>query len=241
MRSRRRKFYKLRGYCSKGRNDKRTGKKDKKAVNDKYKNSVFSPQDKGKDGVVPGSFAGKALCAVLYIALAAEIVFFSVITYTRLERLIYPLGYSSVVSRYSEEYSVPAILVYATIKTESNFRPDARSAAGALGLMQLMPDTFDEMAVRCDDSLTDDYFNTELNIKYGTAYLSYLYSRFGRWDYTILAYNAGPENLISWITEDNINDNGEILNIPFKESREYLEKVNRAMIKYEKIYKTEIK
>ena len=87
-------------------------------------------------------------------------------------------------AHYARRYNVPKNLVYAVIRTESNFDPDALSHAGAIGYMQLLPSTAQAMGV--------DPYNPRGNIRGGVKYLSILLRRFQDEDLAIAAYNAGP-------------------------------------------------
>lgn len=103
----------------------------------------------------------------------------------------FPTDYDSIISEASKEYNVPEKLIKAVIKQESNFSPDAVSPKGAMGLMQIMPDTALELGIEVDE-LTDPY----TNIMGGTKYLSNMLNRYnGRLDLSLSAYNAGP-NLV---------------------------------------------
>lgn len=89
-------------------------------------------------------------------------------------------------NRYAAEYGVPAAMIRAVIGVESGWNPGAVSNKGAMGLMQLMPDTARLLQVR------HPYWIYE-NIQEGTAYLAYLYRRFqGDWRLALAAYVAGP-------------------------------------------------
>lgn len=83
---------------------------------------------------------------------------------------------------------LPAALIDAVIRTESGYRPGARSRAGAMGLMQLMPGTARELGVR-------DAFDARQNVMGGAKYLRKLYDRFGNYRLAVAAYNAGPGNV----------------------------------------------
>lgn len=104
----------------------------------------------------------------------------------------FPLTYREQVEALSSEYGVPAPLIFAVVKAESGFQPEARSHAGACGLMQLMPATYCEIAERlgepCDETMI---FDPEQNLRYGVYYLAYLYHYFGDYYTAIAAYNAG--------------------------------------------------
>ena len=181
---------------------------------------------------------------VILVTLIISIVFGFLFDFicTRIELSIYPKPseYKSFVKEYSEKYRVPENIVYAVIKVESKFDSSAESSVGALGLMQMMPDTFSWLT---NDRLGDRFsvgmlYDPETNIKYGVYYLSWLYDRYADWDITLAAYNAGPGNVDKWLENPTVSDleTGKLINIPFKETREYVKKVNKALEKYESLY-----
>jgi len=95
-------------------------------------------------------------------------------------------GIDSLVDRYSEMYGVDKALINAVIKVESDFSPNARSSKGALGLMQLMPETAKILGVK-------DPFSPDQNIEAGVRYLRSLLDEFGGdTSLALAAYNAGP-------------------------------------------------
>ncbi len=152
----------------------------------------------------------------------------------------HPLEYSEFVERYSKEYAVPQEVVYSVIRTESSFESDAVSYKGAIGLMQITPETFDWLRFKMGESDTpvssDLLYNPEINIKYGTYYLSLLYTEFGVWDTAFAAYNAGRGKVNEWLGNPENNKNGKLINIPYPETAKYVEKVNKALENYKKIY-----
>lgn len=161
------------------------------------------------------------------------------------QRYIYPDDYLSSVQQYAYEYNVPEPLILAVIKAESNFDPRAESSAGALGLMQMMPSTFLELT--SDEHLgenlsKEDLFIPEVSIRYGTYYLSLMHKQFdNNWDNALCAYNAGPGNVTKWLADPEYSDgNGNLTYIPFKETRNYLEKVNEYTETYRNLYYTSI-
>lgn len=153
----------------------------------------------------------------------------------------YPVKYSEYVEKYSEEFDVDKNLVYAVIKCESDFNPEDESSAGAMGLMQMVPDTFRFCQEKLDGEVThdtEDLFDPETSIKYGTYYLKYLLERYdGDERLAIAAYNAGETNVDEWLSVRKYSNDGKTLNeIPFPETREYVKKVESARDVYREIY-----
>ena len=151
-------------------------------------------------------------------------------------RWVYPEKHHSLVEKYANEYSVPIELVFAVIKVESNFETDVVSSAGALGLMQMLPSTYEWLASRLGDEPNEDLlYDPETNIRYGTYYLQYLYARFGTWEKAIIAYNWGEGNFSNFINENGYTD-GDYDSIPIKETRNYVKKVIHHWEKYKELY-----
>lgn len=151
----------------------------------------------------------------------------------------YPLGYQSYVERYSQEYGIDKYFVYAVIRTESGFRPDAVSDVGARGLMQLMEDTFDWVKFRMGDEETVyyDMFNAEDNIRYGCWLLGYLYDEFGSVEVAAAAYHAGRGNVNNWLLDSRYSSDGVHLDtIPIGDTAHYVSKITKAMDVYVRMY-----
>jgi soluble lytic murein transglycosylase len=154
-----------------------------------------------------------------------------------IDRKNYPRQYEDVVTKYSVEYGVPEYVIYAVIRTESNFDSGAKSAAGALGLMQIMPDTFDWMLSRTHDGYeTGMLYDPDTNVKYGTYLLSYLFLRYNDWDAVYAAYNAGYGRVDSWLSDPSYSKDGKLTKIPLDETRAYVKKVASSAEKYKELY-----
>ena len=177
----------------------------------------------------------KAIVVLLLLAIFATVAFLCI---DDIEKLFYQREFAEYVAKYSNEFDVPEALVYAVIRTESNFDPEARSSVGAIGLMQLMPDTLDWLARLLDEEApTGEITDPETNIKYGTYYLRHLYDRFGNWDTAIAAYNAGHGRVALWLKNSEYSDDGITLKkIPFEETRNYVNKVTGNYNTYKKLY-----
>ncbi len=158
--------------------------------------------------------------------------------YDKYERNAYPKEYEEYVEKYASQYGVPEYIVYAVIKTESGYDSGAVSEAGAVGLMQMMPDTFNWLTTLTKENLDKGLlYDPETNIKYGTYYLSYLYLKYGSWDTVYAAYNAGEGNVDQWLGEALEADGAKKLGeVPFKETENYIKKVNKAAEIYDRLY-----
>lgn len=142
--------------------------------------------------------------------------------------------YHDIIVKYAEEYKVPVTLIYAVIECESSFRETTKSSAGACGLMQLMPVTYNDVREWLGLDYTDDQImDPEVNIQCGTYYLSRMYKMFDDWELAVAAYNAGPGNVQKWLKNDDYTDDGKLVYIPFKETSNHVKKVTKAWEKYE--------
>lgn len=156
-----------------------------------------------------------------------------------IERLRYPRKYRDYVETYASRFSVPEAVLYAVMRTESGFDSAAESSAGAVGLMQLMPDTFrwltqDVLHEYLEDGMR---YDPETSIRYGACLLSRYYLRFGRWELAFAAYNAGETRVDGWLADESIADGaGGLRRIPYRETRHYVSKVQKAVSVYEKLY-----
>jgi soluble lytic murein transglycosylase len=150
------------------------------------------------------------------------------------ERLRYPLRYEQIVVGHAENYRLDPQLVAAVIYQESKFDPDARSSSGAVGLMQLLPETGQGIADRTggDEWKPDDLLNPELNIRYGAWYLRHLLDKYGDERLALAAYNAGQSNVDRWREEG--------VGIQFDETRHYVERVQELKAIYADAYRSEL-
>ncbi len=141
----------------------------------------------------------------------------------------------------SKEFGVEEAIIYAVIWCESKFDETVVSSAGARGLMQMMPATFEEMQRYLGDVYdADALFEPQINIRYGTYYLSRMYDRFGDWEIAFAAYNAGPTTVSKWLQDDAYCKDGKLVKIPYPETEKYVEKVSGMVEKYKEIYPMEV-
>lgn len=164
------------------------------------------------------------------------------IGYTRYMRAAYPLKYRAQVEQYAAQSDVSPSLVYAVIKSESGFNPNAVSRIGARGLMQLTPETFWWVQGNSNPStLSDDaLFDPAVNIRYGTLVLKRLLQEFGREDTALAAYHAGRANVKKWLKDSRYSTDGHtISHIPFADTRAYVKRVIETQNTYAALYHIE--
>jgi soluble lytic murein transglycosylase len=147
-------------------------------------------------------------------------------------RTLYPLRYGGVIREVSAEHGLEPTFVAGVVYTESRFRPDVESHRGAYGLMQLLPRTAKFIQQR--SGIEGDYRDPEVNLRLGAWYLGYLNDRYGGDKRLVLAaYNSGESQVNAWISGEGF-DVGK--DIPFKETRDYVENVLEAQQTYEELY-----
>ncbi|WP_051533535.1 lytic transglycosylase domain-containing protein [Anaerovibrio sp. RM50] len=180
-------------------------------------------------------------CAVGIIILLMAFVAFFVMQQKSVQRtFMFPYEYQQIVQVCSEENHVDEFLVAAVIKSESNFKNNAVSTPGAIGLMQLMPDTAAWIAYEMQDkSYSPERLESpEINIYYGSWYLARLLRDFhGNKILALAAYNAGHGNVESWMEQYGWDyDFKDISAIPFRETELYVKGVLRNEQKYIELY-----
>jgi soluble lytic murein transglycosylase len=150
------------------------------------------------------------------------------------ERIRYPLRYEAIVRGHARNYHLEPELLAAVIYQESKFDADARSSSGAVGLMQLLPDTAKGIAARTGGSrfVVDDLLEPELNVRYGAWYLRHLLDKYGNEAMALAAYNAGQTNVDRWRAEGS--------GIRFAETRHYVARVQELKRVYARAYADEL-
>ena len=149
-------------------------------------------------------------------------------------RTRYPLEYEHIVRGHVKNHDLDPALIAAVIYVESRFDPNARSAAGAVGLMQLLPDTARGIALRTGGTrfVVADLRDPEINVRYGSWYLDNLLDRYSDMKLALAAYHAGPGNVDRWRRDGS--------GIVFQETRAYVAEVVRLRRVYEQAYPREL-
>ena len=155
---------------------------------------------------------------------------------------LFPFPYEADILQYAQQEGINPLLSISVMRKESTFNPTIDSSVGAVGLMQIVPPTAEWVAEQIDMS---DYelTNPEDNIKIGTWYLSHNHHRYQ--DDSLLAvasYNAGTGNVSSWLERFDINDrDGFVEQIPFPETKDYVEGVFGNYWNYLRLYNPKIR
>ena len=149
-------------------------------------------------------------------------------------RLRYPLRYEAIVRGHAHNYRLDPALLAAVIYQESKFDAHARSSSGAIGLMQLLPDTAKGIAIHTGGSRfrVSDLDNPEINVRYGAWYLRHLLDKYGEVPTALAAYNAGQDNVDRW------RANGQ--GIAFSETRHYVKRVEHLQELYRRAYHSQL-
>lgn len=145
--------------------------------------------------------------------------------------ILYPLAHWTVVKEASDRYRVDPFIVLSVMREESRFDPEARSAAGALGLMQLMPQTASAMDRNVKSRA--QLYNVKTNIYLGSRYLNSLMKEFGSLPAAIAAYNAGEDAVRKWQNAGKYSSVDEFIeDIPYGETKNYVKHVLTTYFEY---------
>ncbi|USB32363.1 lytic transglycosylase domain-containing protein [Paenibacillus sp. YPG26] len=157
-------------------------------------------------------------------------------------KLFYPIHYKDEIRAYAQENQIDPFMIAAIIRVETNYKANQESHKGALGVMQIMPDTAQWVIDKAnfeDVSLDSLKKEPDKNIQIGSWYLKSLYEQFdGNQIAVIAAYNAGPTKVRSWLKSgkwDGHLDTSK--DIPFGETRHYVQRVTHYYEQYVSIYK----
>ncbi|MBQ3692261.1 MAG: lytic transglycosylase domain-containing protein [Clostridia bacterium] len=216
--------------------------KTKDKIKEKSKNKPKVKNKKNLPFIVITSLLGVSIFIPLVLLIVSTLMNSNATK--EFTKSLYPIKYESYVEKAAKEYNVDICLVYGVIRNESNFDPDIVSNAGAIGLMQIMPDTFTWLQNYRENfepkKILDSnkLYDPKTNIDYGTYYLRYLLDKYdGDRSLVICAYNAGYGNVDSWIAEGTIpNGNVSPEDVPFPETSNYLAKVTESAEMYRELY-----
>jgi len=174
------------------------------------------------------------LALAVVIALAASVLYVESSKPGWYVRIRYPLAYEEIIRGHARNYELDPALLAAVIYRESKFDSDARSDSGAVGLMQLLPETARGIATYTGGSkfVVSDLEDPEINVRYGSFYLRRLIHKYEDVPFALAAYNAGQANVDEWRAEGR--------GIVFPETRAYVEEILELEDVYARAYAHEL-
>ena len=204
----------------------------KRQTKNKRKRSVLAPS--------PPQMVILRVCMVLLALLLAAITLLNRGSDTVMNTA-YPRKYDEYVTYYAGKYQIDPYILYSIIRTESNFNPQAESNVGARGLMQITEITFDWIKTKIapDEPLTfDDLYDPEVNIRFGSYFISYCLQRYDDDLATAAAaYHSGwgtVDNLLRM--EEHSSDGQTLKGFPYNQMHHYVEKITAGYAAYTRLY-----
>ncbi len=156
----------------------------------------------------------------------------------------YPIYFENEVKLASDTFGVDEEIIYSVIYCESSFDKSAVSNMGAVGLMQLLPETLEWLCMRDGAEYSEEMLlDPEKNIYYGTMFLSMMFDRYENWDAAHAAYHAGHTRVDNWFADGTvvIDAEGRLTGIPIKATDVYVNKIRTAKKAYIKLLDKEEK
>jgi soluble lytic murein transglycosylase len=158
-----------------------------------------------------------------------------------MNRWLYPIHYQEDIQLSADNYSLEPHLLAAIIRVETNYSTDVVSKKGAIGIMQLMPDTAEWIVKKAGFSnVTKKSLSSraDISIEVGSWYLKSLNDQFKGNKYVVIAaYNAGPGKVSSWLADGTWDGKFETVDqIPYGETRHYVQRVIYYYNKYKTLY-----
>ena len=177
----------------------------------------------------------------VYILIFFSCVAFILCGYNLFQVFTHPLEFKNEIVACSEEYELPPELIASIINVESSFKEKSKSNKEAIGLMQIKLTTANYLNdLNGKELITeDDLFKPEINVNYGCHYLRYLINKFENINTALASYNAGETRVRTWLKSGIYSTDGINLSyIPFEETRNYVEKINKNIKFYKKYFKS---
>lgn len=184
------------------------------------------------------------LIAVVVVLFAVVLIIVGPPVAKRIAVAGYPLDYDELVDEWAEEYGVDPYLVFAIIRTESGFNPDADSSAGARGLMQMTEETFDWIKGKIapeEELVFQSLYSPDISIRFGVYFMSLCLERYGGDISTAAAAYHSGWGTVDGLLEDsgNTEDGVALTRFPYTQMGHYVNKINNSYDKYQELYADE--
>jgi len=180
------------------------------------------------------------IAAILVLSIGFGFAFDGIAT--AIEKNQYPLSprYANDIREVATEYGIPEVILWAIVRTESNFSSNYEGEDGGIGLMQLTPDEFTMIQSDILHITPEDkglLYDPQKNLQCGAAYLSYLYERYGVWETVFAAFDAGIASVDAWLaTPEYVTELGTLKNIPSTKTARFVRDVEKARELYINLY-----
>ena len=174
-----------------------------------------------------------------WVLILFSCVAFGLCAYSLFNVFTHPLKFENEISFYSDKHNLSPALVASVINVESSFNEHAKSNKNAIGLMQIKLSTANYMNdLNNNEAIQEsNLFSPKTNINLGCQYLRYLIDKFHNIETALAAYNAGETRVRTWLNSGIYSTDGVCLNyIPFKETKNYVKKINKNLKYYKKIF-----
>lgn len=179
----------------------------------------------------------RGFLAVVLLAILCGTIFFGI---PKAKRYFYPRTFSAEVELYGAEYGVDPLLLYAIIRTESGFDPQAESNVGARGLMQITEETFAwiKLKIAPHEAFTfDDMYSADINIRFGGYFFAKCVDRYEDLPTAIAAYHSGWGTVDALLENESYSSDGMTLHtFPYPQMERYVYKVTKAYDIYQTLY-----
>lgn len=166
---------------------------------------------------------------IITLTIISAFLFSLGVLFFQLREQFFPGAYRSMVRAAAARHKIDPLWVAAMVSVESSFKPGAVSSSGAVGLMQLMPSTAEDMARRARMTLFEKKMLTDpaVNLDLGCRYFVWLNNRYDDRHLSLIAYNAGLGNLDRWLVDSGEDPGKTALRRAYPETRKYVGKVKR--------------
>lgn len=184
----------------------------------------------------------RLIAVLLLLALSVGFGFAFDAIATAIEKHSYPLDarYASEIEKNAAAYAIPEAILWACVRTESDFVSNLVSPDGKIGLMQLSPERFRSVYTDILHEPTAEdgmLYDPATNLRAGAALISYLHGKYGVWETVFAAYHAGEASVDAWLADPAlVSEQGRLQNVPDEGTADYVKDMTEAHELYSRLY-----